>query len=629
MPKLALAWRDALVASDPGRIGLRMGLRATVAAALITAVLALLGHLLHVPVTAGIAGIMMGMMGAAIVNDPTPRRQAVTLALVAPCSGIALALGTLLAPDHRIAALVLLAVTFASVYLRRYGLRWTTLGLMAFFGYFFAVFLHLTAKSLLPVLGGIGVGVALAFLVRFALIRESPERVLESTVAGFRARVALNLDAFARFLERPGLRTLRTARRQLEALNDAALDLEERLDPSHPDAAMELRTRVFELELSVESLATAVRAMQGAPEPRRLQAASELRAARAHLGRDYAPAEGALTRQLGELFDAAAALRSAPRVPARHLPEPPRARGSGLDPQLRLALQATLATALAYVVGTAISPVRWYWAVIGAFVVFNRTTTVAETWVRAANRVLGTIAGVVAGLGVAELLRGHPRLELVGIFAFIFLAYWLFRVSYAWLVLWITALLAVFYELLGMLTPGLLLLRLEETLAGCACGVLAAAVLIPSHTRDKVRARAADVLETLAAGLGRMEVAARENRRADLVDLARELDREVRALREAAQPLTGRLVRWGPTAMTRPLHAVLALAYYARLLGSEPAADTDCPALHHVADAARALARTLREHTPPPAVVVEPEPGCSRHLSRMGQLLGELAAELG
>ena len=79
----------------------------------------------------------------------------------------------------------------------------------------------------------------------------------------------------------------------------------------------------------------------------------------------------------------------------------------GQSPELRLAIQATLAVALAVVAGRAISGARWYWAVLAAYVVFIRATTVGETFSRAWQRMLGTLVGVAIGLLVATLVGHH------------------------------------------------------------------------------------------------------------------------------------------------------------------------------------------------------------------------------
>ena len=55
--------------------------------------------------------------------------------------------------------------------------------------------------------------------------------------------------------------------------------------------------------------------------------------------------------------------------------EPPQ----GLLPTTRQAVQASVAASLAIVTGDLVSPARWYWAVIAAFVVFAGTNTWGDT----------------------------------------------------------------------------------------------------------------------------------------------------------------------------------------------------------------------------------------------------------
>lgn len=57
----------------------------------------------------------------------------------------------------------------------------------------------------------------------------------------------------------------------------------------------------------------------------------------------------------------------------------------------------------------------------------------------------------------------------------------------------ITAVLALLYGLLGMYSPALLLLRLEETLAGAAVALVAASVLFPFRTSAKIYSEIAEV----------------------------------------------------------------------------------------------------------------------------------------
>jgi uncharacterized membrane protein YccC len=269
-------------------------------------------------------------------------------------------------------------------------------------------------------------------------------------------------------------------------------------------------------------------------------------------------------------------------------------------------VQATLAAALAMAAGQWLSSTRWFWAVIAAFVVFNNATTVADTVQRAWLRVLGTVLGAAAGLLLATAVAGHPRLELAAVFACIFLAYWLFRVNYAWLLFWFTALIAVLYRLLGQFSPGLLVLRIEETLVGAGLAAVVAAVILPVRARTRVRAATAQVLRATAAWLDAAVVARASGTGGAPLDAARAMEERLRALRAVARPLVGSAVRAPRT--SRLVHAATAVVLYARHLApGEALARFDAPARSALAEAGASAAGSARriaaalEGGPPPA----------------------------
>lgn len=101
----------------------------------------------------------------------------------------------------------------------------------------------------------------------------------------------------------------------------------------------------------------------------------------------------------------------------------------GLLTSTRQAVQVGVATTLAIGVGELLAPSRWYWAVITAFVVFTGTQSRGDLLSRGWGRVLGTVGGVAAGMGLAALVGGDPVLSLVLLFACVFLALYLVRVS--------------------------------------------------------------------------------------------------------------------------------------------------------------------------------------------------------
>jgi hypothetical protein len=164
----------------------------------------------------------------------------------------------------------------------------------------------------------------------------------------------------------------------------------------------------------------------------------------------------------------------------------------------RQAVQAALAAALAIIVGEAISPQRYYWAVIAAFIAFTGASNSGETVRRSAARVAGTLAGLVGAIALAHLTTGHPVATLVGLFACIFLAFYVQQLSYAAMIFFITLMLGQMYTLLNILTDAVLVVRLEETAAGAAIGVAVSLLVLPTGTRATARAARAGFLRQLA-----------------------------------------------------------------------------------------------------------------------------------
>src|SRR5699024_3186881 len=180
------------------------------------------------------------------------------------------------------------------------------------------------------------------------------------------------------------------------------------------------------------------------------------------------------------------------------------ARGSGWNPMTRLtstsrqAIQVAIAGGLAILAGTVISGQRYYWAVIAAFVAFTGTGTRLETFGKSLNRVLGTLVGLGAGIAMAAVTSGRPTIALMVIVACVFCGFYLVRVSYAYMIFFITILVSVLYGILGQFSDALLLLRLAETAVGAAIGMLVALLIAPVSTRDAVHKAEADAAESMA-----------------------------------------------------------------------------------------------------------------------------------
>ncbi|UQA54834.1 FUSC family protein [Polyangium aurulentum] len=639
--------RDALVSSDPDLARLRQAGRATLAAMAATAVLDRIAHAIGQPTSVGLVGIAMAMMGSVVVNDPAPRDQRITTALVPVTASLSLVAGALVSSIPWLQAAVLFGIVFVAVLVRRFGPRGTALGMILFMSYFFSIFFHATLAQVPILIAGVFIASALAYLVRFRLLREQPQESVRRHVDALRRTIAMALFRLAP-VARDGRiteRRLHAMRRVLGDLNELSLAIEEqceRIGPSSllPGAtASELRARVFELELALEGLASAVQhlaPLEAMAPPVRAAVADALLAARAAVRTGDANTEERaakaleamsvhacavhaahpLARLRGQLEDLLGAARwtfhpspraqraEAPPPPAPPLPRPEPLRGPGAPPRprewpLRLPVQATLAVVLALIAGRAASGPRAYWAVIAAFTVFTRATTLEATIVRAWHRVIGTIAGVIVGLFVAHAVQGHLYVELALVFACMFSAWYTLQISLAWMVASMTTLVAVLYSLLGRFSPELLYLRVVETFIGAGIGACVGTFVFPAHTRDTVRTLMADALCMLGDYIDQ-SIVQRASSRPGLLDAARGLDRKLREVRGEVRGIAGGLPLRPSRDIARIYQAFSAVFFYARpLVAAEwlSSAETDegrlCATGRRLAANARAIAGEL------------------------------------
>jgi len=213
--------------------------------------------------------------------------------------------------------------------------------------------------------------------------------------------------------------------------------------------------------------------------------------------------------------------------------------------EVRRTLQVFVAATAAVVAGTLISPQRWYWALIAAFIVGVGAASRSEVMVKALQRVGGTLFGVLAGIGLATLVAGHAWLAVGLIFTCMFLAFYAFQAAYGTMIFFITLMLALLYGLLGMFQPHLLVLRLEETAVGAAIGIAANFLVLPIRQGEAFREKLADFLDALADAIGRCGAA----------DGDRALHRLQAAKQELRQSLGGVKRGWVPLVSRKYLTA--------------------------------------------------------------------------
>ncbi|MEW1720528.1 FUSC family protein [Streptomyces sp. NPDC093109] len=224
------------------------------------------------------------------------------------------------------------------------------------------------------------------------------------------------------------------------------------------------------------------------------------------------------------------------RLPPAAVPAPLTGRGLA-RPTTRQALQTTAACAFALAAGQLLSQDRWYWAVGTAWWIFVNTASRGETLVRGFRRVVGTVAGIAAGLLVAVPLNGSLTPSAALVACCVFGIFYTATVSYSWMMFFVTVMAGLLYGLLGVLRPGLLLLRFEETAAGALGAALAVAVILPVTTHAATDAwirRALTSVHTCTTTAARRLSG---DERADPVAAAAELELLLGRVRTSLAPL--------------------------------------------------------------------------------------------
>jgi hypothetical protein len=207
-------------------------------------------------------------------------------------------------------------------------------------------------------------------------------------------------------------------------------------------------------------------------------------------------------------------------------------------PTTRAALQVAVGSSLAIVGGEFLSSQRWYWAVLTCWIVFINTSSTGEILVKGYRRLVGTVLGVVAGLLLAGLVGHHTWTAFALVLLCVFAMFYTAPLSYTLMSFFVTAALGLLYTLLHTYSLSVLVLRVEETALGAACGIIAAVFVLPVHTNRRTN----DLLATVLERLGGVTAAAVEQLSGgppdELLGRARDLDQALADLRAATQPLT-------------------------------------------------------------------------------------------
>lgn len=579
------------IGSDPGLLRLRTASRTTGALGCSLVILYFLTRATGQPLTVALLGVVITMIAARSVNEPNPHQQRITMALLPVPAALAIAAAALLAPHQVASDVIFVVIVFAAVYVRRFGPRGRALGMVAFMAYFFTLYLRASMSELPWMIGAVVVGTVCTYVMGTYVLPNPPERVLGATLRALRARMAIVIDDDADAVRTGRLDERRRRRMQAHTvrLNETALMVQNQIEDSADPAALwpgvtdeQLSPWLFDAELAIEWVDTAgrqaaavtsdiatatrtelVKTLRELARAIRLPQPDGLRqtANRAQRLLDQQPgpteaddAGNAAVRRLAlaiiNAANATADVRARVEDATTGVVEstasaPPAAsdsvsehhRGS-LRPTTRQAIQVAVAASLAIVTGELVSPARWYWAVVAAFVIFAGTNSWGETLTKGWQRLLGTILGVPCGVLVATLFSGNTAASLVAIFVCLFCAFYFMTVTYSLMTFWITTMLALLYGLLGQFSVDVLLLRIEETALGAVIGVAVAILVLPTNTRSAIRDDTRAFLTTLSA---LVEISTTtmfgDDEAVSPTEQARQLDRDLQQFRVTAKPL--------------------------------------------------------------------------------------------
>lgn len=620
-------WLGRFLASDPGRKRFQQAGKATIS--LISAVFTMLFLLKlfdHTAITPAIVSGMVGMLGIFVVMDDTTAKKKVTTPLIGVAVAVGITLGSAFAHYSLVVNILLVGAIFSAFYFSRFAIRYFSMGMAGFLSIYISSILQLDVAHLSWFYIGIVIGVVYAFLYNFIIFKGSVH-VLRRSMRSFHIQSNLTFTILMKMIEDPDTSSKRrklldrNVRRLNEYARIVAGDINENdlkklwpgIEPS------QLRLYVFDTEMLIQTLTDSLKRLKEldaleVTELRRLLVwvLRSLRDAEV-LAQDYDPrsleeaekAVQALRLLLSELLnqeekpkgwvyllrriesianhvlEAAITIQESLKVSERketneenkdeseveEKEDKPDEEPKSLKPSTRKAIQALVAGTLAIIVGELIAPAQPYWVLLTTFIIQIGTESVGRTYMKAFQRSVGTVIGAILGFGAAKLVSGNSELEVFLLFVVLFLAFYLFTVSYTLMSLFITMLIAFMYDLLlGGISMQLMGARVIDTIAGALIALTVSAFVFPKKTKDKVADAFDDFLEELGGYVSSYMKTFTNIEDKPLTDQAFDLDQLLQGIKDEAQSLLQR-----PGAVTRSgigrwITVVTAINYYAKHL---------------------------------------------------------------
>ncbi|MFC4619355.1 FUSC family protein [Camelliibacillus cellulosilyticus] len=542
-------WLIRLSASDPGLTRFHRAAKTVLSVMIAVGMMALLIRFSqNVPVTVLMFTGVLAMLSNVTVNDDTETEKRVTTLLLPLSSAAALTASSLLLLVGPIFVDgLLLVVVFLTLSLQRFGNRFFSLGMVGFMSIYFTALLHMKIDQLGWLYIAILVATGTAFIVKFVIWKERPERTLQRSMVSYHILINYTLELIIEMIEDLHVNQARIKKLNgnIIKLNEYARLISEQFDHADPSLiwpglkSRQLRFYLFDAMMLVEMLASVVkrlkmlRALENQDVREWLLKMMRILRSINVLRGDIQSADLYEAKKTAETFrrritrlkaedkdleDWLYLLRRVKSI-AHHVikgaetiqrvrfqslavaddQEDRESRPvaddesddvgihKGMSPETQKGWQAVLAGVAAIVLGHFLSPAHQYWMLLAAFVVLFGTKSVGRTVVRATHRFLGTLFGAIVGFGVDQLITGKPIFEIPLLFFCVFMGFYLLKISYAWLTFWITMMLAIMYNLLlGGVNEQVLAARVLDTFIGAGLGALASALLFPNRTKDKV-----------------------------------------------------------------------------------------------------------------------------------------------
>ncbi len=128
-------FNNRLLTFDPGYLNLRSAIRGTLAVTVSYFVLVWLARTFSATPTLPFLGVLITMMSVIVVNDSKRSDQKITTLIIAAPASLAAVASVSLAAWPYARLFGFLFCTFAAVFVRRFGPRWTGVGIVSFMAF--------------------------------------------------------------------------------------------------------------------------------------------------------------------------------------------------------------------------------------------------------------------------------------------------------------------------------------------------------------------------------------------------------------------------------------------------------------------------------------------------------------